>query len=745
MANTIRPYTGDGTTVLYPVDFDLGYIRKAYIYVYLEGNDFTDQLDYTYISDTQIQLTTPVASGTVFNIRRVVPRHEIVNDYEDGAAMHEENLDDSFKQAIMALEEIQDGYTDPSGVASFNSNIDLNNKHKVINSIDPTDDGDLVSLSYLKQFVLSEQGGLNYVERSEAAAESAEEDADDTEELFLQFRDDYAGHGSSLPSIENDGTLFYYDGPDFTQGLYIYYDNNVNAFTGRWSLVSGVGPQGATGAEGIQGAIGLQGEQGIQGQVGIQGQQGIQGALGDTGPQGIQGETGATGPQGIQGILGPDGPNGPQGVQGVQGPRGETGIQGTTGNTGATGDSFQVDATGSLVDRDAYDAELEGFSFLALDAQAIEDAVANFERWTGDGATTDYLIPFTPDGQQSLQLVVAGVVQTPDMYTVLITTNPDTWTVQFNEAPLLGMSIVAREFSLATGYGEIYFKNTDSLGDWSVGIPFGRGPRGDQGDQGPIGNQGVQGDQGVIGNSGPQGPQGNVGVQGPQGSTGNLGPQGAQGPGGDRGPVGIQGPQGDEGTQGIQGEQGILGATGPQGPQGAVGDQGARGDQGAIGPTGSKGAIGTDGADGRSSSGRVFIQATVTPPDSGSSSVQLRNIEVVNSQVFDRVLRVSGLFHTTVFSTSSAPNSIRVFGLFQGSTTYSGETIVKYDGATSYAEVPPLYITIPAGETGTIFMNAQRTATNTTDEDRVSGGGPANGGETGEYLVELYPKSTELE
>jgi hypothetical protein len=149
MANTIRPYTGDGTTVLYPVDFDLGYIRKSHIYVYLEGNDHTVQLDYTYISDVQIQLVTPVINGTVFNIRRVVPRDSLVNDYEDGAALHEGNLDNSFKQALMIQEELSDGFANLDGSFNVLADLDLKDTYKVTNSIDPVDEGDLVNLSYL--------------------------------------------------------------------------------------------------------------------------------------------------------------------------------------------------------------------------------------------------------------------------------------------------------------------------------------------------------------------------------------------------------------------------------------------------------------------------------------------------------------------------------------------------------------------------------------------------------------------
>jgi hypothetical protein len=154
MANTIRPYTGDGTTVLYPVDFDLGYIRKSHIYVYLEGNDYAVQLGYTYISDVQIQLVTPVASGTVFNIRRVVPRDSLVNDYEDGAALHEGNLDNSFKQALMIQEELSDGFANLDGSFNVLSDIDLKDTFKGINSVDPVNAGDLVTLRYLQTIFL---------------------------------------------------------------------------------------------------------------------------------------------------------------------------------------------------------------------------------------------------------------------------------------------------------------------------------------------------------------------------------------------------------------------------------------------------------------------------------------------------------------------------------------------------------------------------------------------------------------
>ena len=71
--------------------------------------------------------------------------------------------------------------------------------------------------------------------------------------------------------------------------------------------VNSQGPQGATGAQGNDGA---QGDQGDQGATGAQGANGAQGDQGDQGATGPQGANGAQGDQGDQGATGPQGANG---------------------------------------------------------------------------------------------------------------------------------------------------------------------------------------------------------------------------------------------------------------------------------------------------------------------------------------------------------------------------------------------------------------------------------------------------
>ena len=640
---TRRTKKGDGTQTVYDVDFDLGYLRKEFVYVY-QGDDYKNQISYSWISSTQIVLDSPPALDEEFYIRRVIPRDEPVNDFENGAILHESNIDDSFLQSIMILQEMQDGWFNPDGTSDISGNLDMNKFH-IYNCVtdedledgEEPDDFTVVNVRYAKR--ISGSQAEYWAGIAETYALETEQNAELVETLTEQWRRDYQGNGPNFPTTSlYEGTLFYYDGPKYTQGLYIWYSAQEELDTGPWKLVSGPGPQGPEGAQGIQGTPGVKGDQGIEGPQGIQGQQGLQGPIGDTGDTGPKGETGATGPQGIQGVQGEkgeqgvQGQTGPDGPQGIQGPQGPQGIQGEAGKDGS---SFAINQAGLLEDRDDYDDEPTGFSYYATDFSVRNSEVARMDRFTGDGSTTEYTLSFTPDGAQSLLVSVGGVTQGSDNYTVH--EENDTYTVTMLSTPVLGASIMIRELSIATGYGAIYYKMSDASGDWSDPIPFGKGPRGDQGPIGPQGLTGAQGpvgDQGADGIQGPQGQPGIPGAVGPQGPTGDVGPQGGKGDTGDRGPTGIQGPEGARGATGAQGPQGNTGATGPQGPEGPRGEKGPRGDQGATGPTGApglpgargetgeKGASGADGIRG-SASMRVSWPYGVSPNNSVPNTAQL--------------------------------------------------------------------------------------------------------------------------
>ena len=109
------------------------------------------------------------------------------------------------------------------------------------------------------------------------------------------------------------------------------------------------------------------------------------------------------------------------------------------------------------------------------------------------------------------------------------------------------------------------------------------GPRGGQGIQGVIGEQGIVG---------PIGSQGEQGLIGPEGVKGDKGDQGNIGVTGKSGPVGLQGNDGIKGDQGERGDQGSEGEKGPAGQTGLTGSKGDTGEKGDIGPEGPEGADG---------------------------------------------------------------------------------------------------------------------------------------------------------
>lgn len=157
MAKTIKTYVGEAGRTLYPIDFSMGYLDKSDVYVY-SGEDYNTQLSYTWVNSTQIQLATPFTLGETFYIRRIVTRGNTTNDYEDGAILSERNLDDSFKQAIMILEEFADGLTVTSGdwellaPLKLLHNLDANN-NKIINLAEPTNATDAATKGYFDGFL----------------------------------------------------------------------------------------------------------------------------------------------------------------------------------------------------------------------------------------------------------------------------------------------------------------------------------------------------------------------------------------------------------------------------------------------------------------------------------------------------------------------------------------------------------------------------------------------------------------
>ena len=151
-----------------------------------------------------------------------------------------------------------------------------------------------------------------------------------------------------------------------------------------------------------------------------------------------------------------------------------------------------------------------------------------------------------------------------------------------------------------------------------------RGPKGDRGETGPAGQQGIPGERGPKGDNGQPGPQGQQGERGDRGDVGPIGPQGQQGERGPKGDNGVNGSTSyvhikysNDGGRSFTANNGntvgdYLGQyvdfnstdsnspsaykwakiKGEQGPVGQRGQDGARGERGENGTSGKNGADG---------------------------------------------------------------------------------------------------------------------------------------------------------
>ena len=261
--------------------------------------------------------------------------------------------------------------------------------------------------------------------------------------------------------------------------------------------------------------------------VGPEGSRGEKGATGEQGPRGIPGEkgdTGAAGPKGDTGDIGPQGPKGDEGSPGksaydialeqgtfsgdvnawlesLKGEKGEPGNDGADGRDGIDGKSFSVDATGTFDDLDEYSNKPKGFSYLATDTGYLyiksSDEYADwgdgipFRGERGETGPEGPQGPQGPEGEQGPRGEEGekgdkGDPGEPgekgdkgekgDPFKIDYIGDSIDTRAQYDDSPE-GTSY------LNTADGCIYFKQSDSSGDWSAAVPF-KGSDGKDGEPG---------------------------------------------------------------------------------------------------------------------------------------------------------------------------------------------------------------------------------------------------------------------
>lgn len=144
-------YEGDGVQIKYSFPFD--YLRKAFVKVQnIAGDDIKELTlgtDYS-IDDKQVTLVTPIASGNHLKIYRSTTTEPLV-EWQDASVLRSADLSLQEVQLLHLSEEtldrVQEGglSTDPNDSDSWDARF-----KRMKNLLDPREDGDAVTLRYVK-------------------------------------------------------------------------------------------------------------------------------------------------------------------------------------------------------------------------------------------------------------------------------------------------------------------------------------------------------------------------------------------------------------------------------------------------------------------------------------------------------------------------------------------------------------------------------------------------------------------
>lgn len=152
MAFSRLTYPGDGSTVSFTINFPLGFLSRSDVVAYVRGelDGLGGQIyrTITWINDGLITISGAAPTvGQTLVIDRTVSKTSLKHSYANGVPIEASNLDESNKQAIMAVHEVLDGRFSGSQGGDFNLGT-----NRVINMGNAVDPQDAVTLSQLQDY-----------------------------------------------------------------------------------------------------------------------------------------------------------------------------------------------------------------------------------------------------------------------------------------------------------------------------------------------------------------------------------------------------------------------------------------------------------------------------------------------------------------------------------------------------------------------------------------------------------------
>lgn len=149
MAFSRITYTYSGQTT-FAINFALGYLDRSHVTCRVneevDGGGSPIYRTITWVTDGTVTYSGDKTIGDTIVFERSTPKTVLENDYQDGDILDDDNLNESFKQAVMIAHEALDGR-----LAPFEQELDMNGL-PIKNLKDPVNAQDAATKNYIDTF-----------------------------------------------------------------------------------------------------------------------------------------------------------------------------------------------------------------------------------------------------------------------------------------------------------------------------------------------------------------------------------------------------------------------------------------------------------------------------------------------------------------------------------------------------------------------------------------------------------------
>jgi hypothetical protein len=165
MAYSFISYTGNGSTTDFSITFP--YLAPYMVFVFVDGVQKTNGVDYTIISSSIIRFTVAPSNGAVITIKRSSSPNVRLTNFQDSSILTEEALDFDSNQTFYVAQEAFDAAA--NAIQLTNDNTYSANSRRISNLLSPVNPSDAIPKDYADNYY----GGASAVAAASSASQAA--------------------------------------------------------------------------------------------------------------------------------------------------------------------------------------------------------------------------------------------------------------------------------------------------------------------------------------------------------------------------------------------------------------------------------------------------------------------------------------------------------------------------------------------------------------------------------------------